>query len=81
LATNASLTVGCASFERGYDGWEGHPVDDLLRAWGSPDSTLELSDNYVAYTWRNIEGDGACEQTFVALHGKIVNYTDKGCVS
>jgi len=66
LARVAALAVaviaGCASEPPAdaRDTWAGAPYDDVVRAWGTPVRSADLSDGRRAYTWVS---EGSLPQT------------------
>lgn len=67
--------AGCAAIRSDHTAWEGHASDELRAAWGEPASIEHLGDDYISYTWV----DGSCRQSFTALDGIIVGYSEYNC--
>lgn len=56
--------------------WVGQPVDNVVAAWGAPDSRMDRSDGGATYTWVNASSDRygvhQCRQTFTTDSRRVI---------
>ena len=71
------LVSGCTIPKPGLDAWEGHSIDELIKAWGEPASRTRLGENYEAYTW--VDETDTCKRTFTVRDDKIIGLSDDNC--
>ena len=75
ILITAGAIAGCAAIRSDHTAWEGHSSDELRAAWGEPTSIEHIGNDYISYTW----ADGSCRQSFTALDGIIVGYSEYDC--
>lgn len=79
------LVSGCTTLKEVMTSWEGSSADDLLSAWGAPDSTIQLDNGGKVLTWTTFEGGGdypikTCRKSFtVNSEGIIEKWSYSGC--
>ena len=50
-----TLLTGCATaakYQAQVDRWKGHNVNDLIQAWGPPDTTFKMPNGNIYYSYR-----------------------------
>ncbi len=82
LAT--SLIFGCVSTQSVMESWQQHHIDELVSAWGAPNSQSEISNGQIVYSWVSNWGSAylmnTCRQSFtVSPRGTIMIWCYSGC--
>ena len=85
----SALLVACIqTMARVMKSWEGRSIDDVVVAWGPPDSQARLSDGRRVMTWKRVWGSrsgesyraGTCVRTFVVGEGGVIDeWSFTGC--
>lgn len=79
------FAAGCTTLKEVMSSWEGRPVDELLSAWGAPDSRIQLKDGGQVLTWTTLWNDAdygihTCRKSFtVDSDGIIVKWSYSDC--
>jgi hypothetical protein len=85
ILTIAAILIACTSMSTLMNSWNGHPIDEVISVWGTPDSKINDAGGGFVYTWvnsfTNKSGDlGECQRTFITdSKGMVVNWTQTGC--
>jgi hypothetical protein len=75
LAGIAASVAGCATTLRtAADSWVGAPVNEFVAVAGAPESTYDLGDGRITYTW----GLG-CKIVLIAQSGIIQQWSSTNC--
>ena len=78
------VAFGCASMGTVMKSWVGHPIDDVVSAWGAPDSRMGRADGGAVYTWVTVSsnqyGVQQCRQSFTTNAQSVVTgWSYNGC--
>ncbi len=69
--------TGCTTMKEVMTSWEGHSADELLAAWGAPDSRIQLDNGGKVLTWTTFWGGGnyplnTCRKSFTVNSSGII---------
>ena len=55
LLAVAAISLSCADTRaKRMDAWKGHPIEELIQHWGTPNGTAKLKDGRQVYTWVSV---------------------------
>ena len=81
----AIFATGCTSPGDLETTWLGRDAEELIAAWGRPDSMVTLKDGGKVMTWESYDNPNQvvpCRQAFtVSADGKIEKFTSSNCAS
>jgi len=70
------VLFGCTTTKSVMKSWVGHPIDDVVAAWGAPDSRMARTDGGAVYTWITVSGNQygvqQCRQSFTTNAESVV---------